>query len=373
MLFSDLKILTWTKEDAKVSVGKQMTNILYGVHGIGHGHAMRALTIARSFPYHNFLFISDGDGYDILHPEYNVLRIPVNGSPAFQHTMPYSGAIASYFKNLRGTRQERRKILQTVESFRPDLAITDYESNLPWICQTIGLKCLSIDHQHIALLDFPELPLNKTIDLALLRMAIWMQFRKIKDRMIISFFDAPFRSNNRTKVFPPIFRQKVLERTPATGNHILAYHGYSTTDQFHKLLLSLPCPVRCYGMNENRVVANVTYKKNSTDHFLDDLASCRYVMSTAGHTLLSEAFFYGKPVMAFPIRNAVEQFLNGYFLEKNGYGLMNNAFRPSPEIFDIFEKNIEHYRSNIQAVSFCGNKSVTAALDRFFTTKSYIV
>ncbi|MBU1565773.1 MAG: hypothetical protein KJ630_09100 [Proteobacteria bacterium] len=350
-----------------------MTNILYGVHGIGHGHAIRALTIARFFPQHNFLFLSDRDGYDMLFPEYNVLKLPANGSPAFKHAMPYSVAVASYLKNFLSDNQDKKKTLQAVESFQPDLAITDYESNLPWICRITGLSCLSIDHQHIARFSYPKLPFSKSFDLALLRTAIWMQFRDIRDHMIISFFNTPIKSNGRVKIFPPILRQKVLDRVSSEGDHVLAYHGYSTTSKFHQFLLSLPYPVRCYGMKENKVNANVTYKKNSTDIFLDDLASCRYVVSTAGHTLLSEALFYGKPVMAFPIRNACEQFLNGYFLEINGYGLMNDAFHPSPDILDVFEKNLDFYRKNIQETSFCGNETVVATLKQFFKTKKYIV
>ncbi len=350
-----------------------MTNILYGVHGIGHGHAIRALTIASSFPQHNFLFISDGDGYNMLQSEHKVFRLSVNGSPAFHHSMPYSGAVSSYCKNILAGKQGRKEALQAVELFKPDVAITDYESNVPWLCRKICLPCLSLDHQHIARFGSLSLPLTRTVDLALLRIAIWMQFQELRNHMIISFFDPPIRSKRRVKVFPPILRQKVLDRVSTEGEHALAYHGYSTTSDFHRFLLSLPHPVRCYGTNEDRVVANVTYRKKSTDHFLDDLASCRYVLSTAGHTLLSEALYYGKPVMAFPIRNACEQYINGYYLEKNGYGIMNDAFRPSSDILDGFEKNLENYKKNIQKTSFCGNEKVTAVLKHYFDTKEYNV
>lgn len=350
-----------------------MTNIVYGIHGIGHGHAMRALTIARSFPQHDFLFVSDRDGYKLLSPEFKVLQLPVNGSPAFQHTMPYKEAVASYFKNLLYGKHDKRKTLRSIESFRPDLAITDYEPNLPWICKATGLTCLSIDHQHIARFGCPELPLARSLDLALLRAAIWMQFRGVRDHMIISFFNTPIQSKGQAKIFPPLLRQQVIERNSSDGDHVLAYHGYSTTALFHKFLVSLQHPVRCYGMDDDKVVKNVTYKKNSTDNFLDDLASCRYVVSTAGHTLLSEALFYGKPVMAFPIRHACEQFLNGYYLEKNGYGLMNDAFNPSSHTLEVFENNLEYYRTNIQATSFFGNEAVFATLDHFFKTKEYRV
>lgn len=348
-----------------------MANILYGVHGIGHGHAVRALTIARSFPQHNFLFISDSDGYEMLHPEYEVCKLAANGSPAFGHVMPYSSAITSYGKNLLAGKSGMEKVMLAIELFQPDLAVTDYEPNLAKICRKIGLPCLSLDHQHIARFGSLKLPVGKSIDLALLRIAIWMQFRDIKNHMIISFFDPLIRSKRQVKVFPPILRSKVIDRVATEGDHVLAYHGYSTTSAFHKFLLSLPYPVRCYGMNENNVVANVTYRKNSTEHFLDDLASCKYVLSTAGHTLLSEALYFGKPVMAFPIRNACEQFINGYYLEKNGYGLMNDAFHPSTDILNAFEKNREAYKTNIQGNSFCGNETVMNVLNHYFNTKEY--
>ncbi len=350
-----------------------MANVLYGVHGIGHGHVIRALTIARSFPQHNFLFISDSDGYKMLRSEYRVFRLPVNGSPACGHVMPYSGAVTSYFKNLLAGRKEVGKVMQAIESFQPDVAITDYEPNLPGICRNFDLPCLSLDHQHIARFGSLKLPLSKIIDLTLLRGAIWLQFRQLTQHMVISFFNTSTKADKEGKIFPPILRSKVIERVAVEKGHVLAYHGYSTTAAFHKFLSSLPHPVICYGMNKSRVVRNVTYKKNSTDHFLDDLASCRYVVSTAGHTLLSEALFYGKPVMAFPIRNACEQFINAFYLEKNEYGIMNDAFHPSTEVLDLFEKNQERYKEKIQETSFFGNEKVFAILNDYFTTRKYLV
>lgn len=343
-----------------------MANILYGVHGIGHGHTMRALTIARAFPKHNFLFISDSDGYEMLHPEYEVRRLTVNGSPAFSHRMPYTGAVGSYCRNLFSSGRQKKEVLQAVDSFKPDVAITDYEPNLPNICETVGIPCLSLDHQHIARFGQFSLPFTKAVELQLLRLAIWMQFRKLTSHLVISFFRPTLDVAHGAKVFPPILRQKVIDRVPTQGNHVLAYHGYSTTPAFHSFLSSLSQPVYCYGTNREVVQGNVHFKKNSTDHFLDDLASCQYVISTAGHTLLSEALYLGKPVMAFPIQNASEQFLNGYALEEKGYGLMNNAFRPSMETLKKFLRNREQYARTISDHSFCGNEQVMSVLADYF-------
>ena len=43
-----------------------MAKILYGVHGTLHGHAMRALTIARHFSEHEFLFVTHDRGTAVL-------------------------------------------------------------------------------------------------------------------------------------------------------------------------------------------------------------------------------------------------------------------------------------------------------------------
>ena len=55
------------------------------------------------------------------------------------------------------------------------------------------------------------------------------------------------------------------------------------------------------------------------------------------HTLTSEALFYGKPVISFPIKNAFEQFLNAFYLDRLGYGRYFTGFHPRPEIIPAFE------------------------------------
>ena len=44
------------------------------------------------------------------------------------------------------------------------------------------------------------------------------------------------------------------------------------------------------------------------------------MVGSAGQTLISEALYYGKPLIVFPIKQAFEQFLNAFYVEKLGYG-----------------------------------------------------
>jgi hypothetical protein len=53
---------------------------------------------------------------------------------------------------------------------------------------------------------------------------------------------------------------------------------------------------------------------------VDDLASARAVVCTAGFTLLSEARHLGKPVLAVPNQGFFEQALNALYLRRSGKG-----------------------------------------------------
>jgi hypothetical protein len=53
---------------------------------------------------------------------------------------------------------------------------------------------------------------------------------------------------------------------------------------------------------------------------VDDLAAARAVVCTAGFTLLSEALYLGKPVLALPNRGFFEQALNALYLRRSGRG-----------------------------------------------------
>ncbi len=348
-----------------------MANILYGVHGTGHGHAVRARTIAQNYPQHNFLFVSNDDGYNLLNPKNNVLKLPSYPSPVNNHTIQIARAMAGYCKTDLNDSSYRVKTIGLVEPFKPELAITDYEPNIPWMSMTLGIPCLSIDNQHIVRFGSLRIPFSKRIDLAMMRVAMFLQFRIIQNFMVVSFFDIDMKSTDRVTFFPPLLRKEVVDRSPSEKEFVLAYHGYATTKKFHAFLQSIPRPVYCYGGNIEDRAGNVTYKKNSTEGFLDDLACCHYIVCSAGHTLISEALYYGKPVMAFPIKNAFEQYLNGYYIAKQGFGMLNDAFRPSMDCLDVFEKKWEVYKATIATRSFNGNQRIFSTLDHFFQTKQY--
>ena len=128
-------------------------------------------------------------------------------------------------------------------------------------------------------------------------------------------------------------------------------------------------PVKVYGFNCDRTEGNLHFKKYSEHGFLEDLASCSYVVCGAGHTLISEALHYGKPVMSCPIANAFEQFLNALYIEKLGYGIGTRDLDSTLSKIATFETGLDQFRVNIKRGNFNGNTKVYALLDHFIREK----
>ncbi len=346
-----------------------MARILYGVHGTGHGHAVRALTIARHFGEHEFLFLSHGTGAAILGQEFPVEECPNPPTVVRGHKVDAAATLIAALKVRTQSRRHLRRVLMIMDRFQPDVTLTDYEYFLPRAAHRLGVPCLSIDHQHVITMSRHPVPWVQYPSYLSTRVAVASLFSRATDYLVISFFQTPMTPGARAKILPPLLRDSVMERRASSGGHVVAYQGYTTFQRFFPFLSAIPSPVMVYGFNEDRVAGNLHFKKTSEAGFLDDLASCRYVVCGGSHTLMSEALYYGKPVISFPIKNAFEQFLNALYIQRLGYGRYFTGFNPRPEIIPAFEANLERCRANIQTGAFCGNQQIFDLVEQFIREK----
>jgi len=346
-----------------------MARILYGVHGTGHGHAVRALTIARRFAEHEFLFVSHGAGAAILGQEFPVVDCPNPPTVVRGHRVDVAATLWAGLRVRSRARRHLRRVLDLMDRFQPDVTMSDYEYFLPQAARRTGVPCLSTDHQHVITCCRHPVPWTQYPSYLSTSCAVASMFSQATDFLVISFFQPPAKAGARARILPPLLRQSVRQRRPALGDHVVAYQGYATFRRFFPFLSAVPSKVMVYGFNEERTEGNLHFRKNSESGFLDDLSSCRYVVCGGSHTLISEALFYGKPVISFPIKNAFEQFLNAFYLERLGYGRFFTGLRPPPEIIPAFEANLDRCRENIQNGNFCGNQEIFALVDRFIREK----
>ncbi len=342
-----------------------MARIIFGVHGTGHGHAIRALTIARNFPEHEFLFISHGTGADILAKEYPVVNVPSTVTVVRAHRVAFLASAGQNLWLAYHCGAVKRQILACLDRFQPDVAFSDYEFFLPWVCREAGVPCLSIDNQHIITCCEHRVPPDQRLNYYLAYSVVRYLFSWASDFLLTSFYRPCPRPRVNITLLPPLLRQTVLALTPVDGPHVVAYQGYSTFDNFFDFLADIPRPVMVYGFPNEPRRGNLYFKKNSEKEFLEDLASCQYVVCGGNHTLISEALHYGKPVLSFPIRNAFEQFLNAYYLERLGYGRYHLGFYPPNGFIPAFEDELDTFRQHIRRERFCGNDEIFALVRQF--------
>jgi uncharacterized protein (TIGR00661 family) len=256
-----------------------------------------------------------------------------------------------------------RRTAAIIEDFDPNLILSDYEYFTPLAARRAGRTCVSLDHQHILTHCLYPHPKGQFLSRWLTCSIVRHLYSACERFLVLSFFHFPPRDPNVTEVLPPVLRREVLRREPSDGDHILVYLNPHVSQGLLPMLGSTDRRVVVHGLGRRPARGNLLFKAPSTEEFLVDLASCCYVVANAGHTLMSEALHYGKPVLSFPVPFAYEQYINAHFLECMGFGKRVTLDLANGAVLDGFESRLGEYRSRIRTHHFAGNEEVTARLE----------
>jgi uncharacterized protein (TIGR00661 family) len=213
----------------------------------------------------------------------------------------------------------------------PAAIITDYEPVLARTRMAAGVPHIAFDHQQIATIAAPPAALGaRSRRLASLRFFNSMIVGRPSLRIVTSFFRPVllrrWRDDPSLRVVGAILRAQVLERRATRGDHVVVYQTSGTMSWLPELLRRLPGEKRVYGVGSDsgeagaEMVDGINYRPMSRDGFLDDLASCRFVVTNGGYSVISEAIHFGKPVLSLPILHQTEQELNAAWVEELGFG-----------------------------------------------------
>ena len=147
---------------------------------------------------------------------------------------------------------------------------------------------------------------------------------------------------------------------------------YLTTVAFHGIipvLEEMDHIFIIYGFGTQPQRKNLVFKSRSREGFIQDLASCRYVITNGGHNTISEALYLGKPVFSFPLGNHYEQFANAYYLKKLGYGEYAIDLRIARSSLKSFEKQHNSFRRRIRESFVPGNRKLIKRLKTLIGAK----
>lgn len=344
-----------------------MARILYGVMGDARGHVSRALTVVQEMPGHEYLFVGGGHVHEMEAEGYAVEDVPMASTMYRKNRVDILATVANAARVFLHSGPTTRRVREIITHFDPDLILTDYEYFTPMAARSLGRPCVSLDHQHVLTHCAYDPPDLQRLSRIMTCSSIRYLYSKASRFHIISFFRPEPINPETTMLAPPIIRAAVRAQSTSTEDHVLVYQ---TSPTFHRLLPALKRLQHqfiIYGLGDKQDTGNLVFKAPSKEGFLRDLASCQYVIANGGHNVISEALYLEKPVLSFPIANAYEQFLNAFFLAKQGFGDYSISPIPSVSTLKRFENQLDRFRTNISREDFLGNPVVAAQLEHYLT------
>ena len=340
-----------------------MAKIVYGVSGEGSGHSSRAREMAGHLcaQGHTVKLVSYDRGYKNLKDDFDVFETEGLCIASEDNKVSIVKTFTENIKRLpEGYRSLQRLRQEVFKEFEPDCVITDFEPMTAYLANHYGLPLITIDNQHrMRYLDY-ERPPGSEVDAQTTKTIIRAMVPRPDVSLVTAFCFGETR-NDRTFQFPPILRRAVLDKQATDGSHILVY----MTSGFDSCLEELGKFGResflVYGYDRAEEDGPLTFRPFSRDGFLDDLASAKAVIATAGFTLISEALCLRKPYLAMPMQGQFEQELNGFQLGRLGYG--KSVAEVDGESIGDFLYRLPDYRERLAEYRPGDNSEIKAKLD----------
>ncbi|WP_299436829.1 MJ1255/VC2487 family glycosyltransferase [uncultured Aquimarina sp.] len=306
--------------------------ILYGVPGEGMGHATRAKVILEHLvKNHEIRIVSSDKAYLFLKKIFPNQTYQIKGfqfsykDGVVSKSKTSANIIKNAPKNLVAN-FKKYKVLQG--DFTPDIVISDFESFTYVYAKYHRIPIISIDNMQIidrGKIDI-KIPESERINHKIAKAVVKAKLPNCNHYLISSFFDIELRKKNSVLV-PPIIRKEILEADQEIKNHILIYQSSCSQEIMIDILNKLTDEnFLLYGFNKEENHGNVALKKFSETEFIDNFRTAKAVFCNGGYSFISEALFLNKPICTVPIKNQFEQYLNGAYIQKLGYGKMLEDF-----------------------------------------------
>ncbi|GAB1270183.1 hypothetical protein NBRC116493_34370 [Aurantivibrio infirmus] len=345
-----------------------LLKILYGVSGEGSGHSSRARMIANHLLQsgHQVKIVSYDRGAANLKDDFDVIEIVGLSIISEDNKISFLKTVSTNLGKLPEGTKAFNLLRKTFKEFEPDCVISDFEPCTSYLANNFGLPLITIDNQHrMRYMDY-DCPSSLKKEALLTETVIKAMVPKPWVSLITTFHFDPL-TRQHAFLFPPILRENILEMKASEKQHILVY----VTAGFDSLINLLPNFSRevfyVYGYNKEETIGNIHYRPFSKQGFLEDLASAKAVIATAGFTLISESLYFAKPYLALPMKGQFEQHLNAHMLNTQGYG--EEGLNPSVDSIAAFLYRIPDYKEKLKSFPRGGNQAIKDKLDELLANQ----
>ena len=352
-------------KDNKLPIKKDNKIIFYCVCGEGMGHAIRSAVILEHLVKEYDVFIFSGNrAYSYLDSKFdNVYEIGVFNTVYKDNVV---NDVATFKQCMKENPSNIKKCYNTIfklaKKYKPGLIISDFENYSNLVANYLNIPLISLDNIHMISETEIDYPPNHKIDMLKAKAVIKVYVQNAKIHILTSFFNPPIKEGSNSVIYPPILRDNIMALESVKGDKILVYQ---TSDSNYKLMENLKEideEFIVYGFNKNGSDKNLTYREFNEDVFYDDLRTAKAVITNGGFTLISEAIYLKKPIYSMPALGNFEQILNGFYVDKLGYG----EYHEDMEINNIkkFLLNLGEYQKNLDKVKNTDNTAIINELEK---------
>lgn len=345
--------------------------ILYGVVGEGMGHAMRSRVVLEHLvgQGHELEIMASGRACDFLGKRFEETNRIHGFHMIYEENRVRRGKTlwSNVLQGLTGTPRNIQAYFELIKDFRPEVVISDFESWTYLYGKAHRLPVISIDNMQIInrCAHPPEIIAEDEADFQVSKAFVKSKLPFCDHYLVTTFFRPPVRKDKTTLV-PPILRPEILAAERARGDHLLVYQTAEGNEGLAGVLAQAGVECRVYGMRrsitEEEVEGNLRYRPFSEKGFIDDLASARGVVAGGGFTLMGEAVFLHKPMLAIPLERQFEQVMNSRYLEREGFGRWTRKL-DDPQILRDFLRDIPSCEEKLAAYHQDGNRTTFQAVD----------
>ncbi|MDF1568006.1 MAG: glycosyltransferase family protein [Spirochaetaceae bacterium] len=294
-----------------------MKRIGFSLAGEGRGHAARVVALSQILKnrYEIVYFCPETVQAFIRKHITNpaIITVPALNFVNNGHGIDYVGTLLKTLKCVKTLNRDISGLAEQIRRSEISALISDFEPYASWAAAICDVPVLNLNHPGV-ILKFLSLSPGAWVA----RSVAALMMPPAHKTIICSFYRGDVG---------PILRKEIREAQVSSGDYFLVYVKDSSRVRMRKALSRF---------------TDVQFRvfPNSEEDFTQALAGCRGVIAPAGHQLISESLFLGKPVLAIPQRGQFEQRLNARMLKLSGRGDRGR--------FRTLEKDLHRFLVGIQ-------------------------
>ncbi len=342
--------------------------ILYGAVGEGLGHATRSRVVAEHLlaEGHEVKMAASGRALPYLREHLPDVEEIWGLSFVLEHgeVETWKTLVVNVRGSLHGIPEDWHRGHDLARSFDPDLVVADFDGFAYLFAKVHRRPVLSIDNIQMVDRCRHDASILQGIhrDYLAARAFVAAKVPRADRYLITTFFRPPVRKK-RTTLIPSLLRPEIVAASPKSGAHLLVYGHIS--EKAIAALRASAVPCRVYGarnVTADEQDGNLRYRPFANEAFIDDLRTCRGVVASAGYSLMSEAVYFRKPMLALPLAGQFEQEMNARYLDRLGYGTAA-ATLDEPALERFLRREPDHVQA-LAGYEQTGNDGALEEIDR---------